>query len=125
MAAGTAVAAPLGRPSERGCLLAWNASANDANRTRLLAAHPTGGLSLRAGVSGTDTWKKGVASKHTSAEVCLLTISRRGGMELVTGIWHDGRVGSWSWGRTFATQWTLPANVRLLADGRVTKIYRR
>jgi hypothetical protein len=42
----------------------------------------------------------------------------------MTGIWRSTGVTSWSFGRLIPTSKILVANVRLLADGRVTKIYR-
>jgi hypothetical protein len=120
--AGPAVAAPS-RPSDRACLLAWNAALNQANRVRLIAARPTG-LSLVPGVTFTHTWTKGSAPKQTRAQACLLTLSKPGHIQVVTGIWRAGRVSRWSFGHTLETTRPFVANVRLLSDGRVTKIYR-
>ena len=111
-------------PSERGCLIAWNAPANAANRARLVAARPLSELSLRGGVVGIDTLSR-AKTTSTSGPACLLTLSKRGTMELVTGAWQNGRVTRWTWGHVFPTTRVFPGNVRLLADGRVTKAYRR
>jgi hypothetical protein len=114
----------LQRPSERSCLLAWNAPQNQSNRLRLIAAPRVSNLSLRAGVTGTVTWSRGAAQKQTSATACLLTLARPGQIQLVSGVWHSGRVTRWSFGRTIPNTTPLPgANVKLLPDGRVTKIY--
>ena len=124
LAAAAAAAAPPRLPSERGCLIAWNAPANAANRARLVAVHPLTTLSLRNGVVGVDTLSSGKTTS-TSAPTCLLTVSKAGTTELVTGRWHDGRVARWAWSHAFPTTRVVPGNVRLLADGRVTKQYRR
>lgn len=121
--AGTASAAT--RPSERACLIAWNSPANHANRARLLALRPITRLELRAGVSGTVTWKKGSPPTETSSQACFMTVAKRGQIELVTGIWKSSTVSRWVFGRPLPTSRGIVANVRLLADGRVTKIYRR
>jgi hypothetical protein len=123
--AGAASGAASNRPSDRGCLLAWNAPANHANRVKLLTMRPVRGLSLRTGTSFTDTWAKGGVAKQTSTEACLLTVAKRGTIQLVTGRWRGGGVSGWSWGRVITTAHPFAANVRLLPDGRVTKIYRR
>jgi hypothetical protein len=44
---------------------------------------------------------------------------------VVIGVWRDGRVMRWSWGSVTPPTPYLSANVKLLPDGRVTKIYRR
>ena len=120
--AGTATAADLSQPSDRGCLLAWNAASNHSNRVKLIAARPMTGLSLRGGNSFTDTWTKGVP-KQTSTEACLLTVAKTGKIQFVTGVWRVGHVSRWSWGHPILTTRPFFANVRLLSDGRVTKIY--
>jgi hypothetical protein len=109
-------------PSDRACLIAWNAPANHASRARLLAQRPTTGLSLRAGVRYVDTVSKGSASTTTGGPACLLSVRRRAGLELVTGMWTGTGVRSWTFGRSFPSAHPPPANVRLLPDGRVTKI---
>jgi hypothetical protein len=120
----TAVAAVPTRPSNRACLLAWNAPANQPNRVRLIAARPITGLSLLPGVTGTYTWTKQSTPKQTRAQACLLTISKRAHIQVVTGIWRTGHVSRWSFGHPIPTSRPFFANVRLLPDGRVTKIYR-
>jgi len=122
----TAVAAPSNRPSDRRCLVAWNAPSNHANRSKLIAARPVGGVSLRPGVTYTDTVTATTrATTTTSTEACLLTVAQGGTIQIVAGTWSFGRVSRWSWGRRIPTTNLLAANVRLLADGRVTKSYRR
>jgi hypothetical protein len=69
----------------------------------------------------TDTWTKG-SSTTTSGPACLLTVAKRGEVRLVTGTWKGAGVDRWSFGRTYRTTSRFIANVRLLADGRVTKI---
>jgi hypothetical protein len=112
-------------PTDRGCLIAWNAPANAANRHRLAGTRLATGLSLRPGVVGRDTWTQGATPTHTSTPACLLTVGASGGARIVIGAWRDGRVASWSWSRGIATGGPVVANVRRLADGRVTKLYRR
>ena len=115
-------------PSERACLIAWNAPANHVNRVKLLSERPIRGLELRAGVAGTDTWTK-TASTQTSGPACVMTIMKRGLLQIVTGMWKGTGVGRWTFTRAMPVAKDYPpagfANVRLLADGRVTKIYRR
>ena len=125
--AGATFAAIHRQPSERGCLIAWNSSANHANRVKLLAQRPIVGLMLGAGVAGTDTWTK-TGSTHTEGPACLMTIIKRGQLRLVTGMWKPNGVEHWTFGRALAAGKNYPppdsANVRLLSDGRITKIYR-
>ena len=118
--AGTAAAAPPTEPSDRGCLLAWNAASNDANHAKLLRARPAG-LMLHGGRSGTDTWTK-TTTTSTSTAACLLTVVKARTSQLVVGPWNGGSVDHWSWSRAYPKPRFLAANVRLLADGRVTKI---
>ena len=122
--AGTTLAAPRARPSDRACLLAWNSPANDANRVRLLAERPISGVRLLPGVVGTDTWAKGSAPKQTTAPACVLTVAKPGEIRNVTGIWKTAGVSRWSFGLPIPTSKPFLSNVRLLSDGRVTKIYR-
>jgi hypothetical protein len=118
-----ALAAPQTQPSDRSCLIAWNAPGNQANRAHLLAQRPLSRLQLLPGRVGTDTWSKGSAPKQTSSMACLLTLEKPGEIRIVTGIWHGAGVTHWSFGRPIPTSKPLLANVRLLLDGRVTKIY--
>jgi len=120
------LAAPPTQPSERACLIAWNSPANHANRVKLLAEKPILGLMLRPAVVYTVTWTK-TSSKQTSGPACLLTIMKRNEARVVTGMWKAAAVDRWTFGRPTPTKNRDPlgANVRLLADGRVTKIYLR
>jgi hypothetical protein len=122
------LAAPPTQPTERACLIAWNSPANHANQVKLLTETPVVGLMLRAGVSYTVSWTK-TTSKQTGGPACLLTIIKRGRLRLVTGPWTKTGVTQWTFGRATRVRMNYPpadaANVRLLADGRVTKIYRR
>ena len=124
-----AVATPATQPSERACLIAWNAPANDAGHSRLLAERPILRLMLTAGVSYVVTWTKTSSTTRIGGPSCLLTIVKRGELRIVTGMWTTNGVAHWRFGRAFAATKSYPppeaANVRLLADGRVTKIYRR
>lgn len=113
------------RPSDRACLIAWNATSNRPNRVKLLALRPLTSLALRAGVVSTDTWKKGASPTQTSAAACLLTVVKRRTVQIVTGRWRTGHVGRWSFGHVIPATMRLPGNVRLLPDGRLTKIYLR
>jgi hypothetical protein len=123
--AATTAAAPS-RPSERSCLIAWNAPGNHANRARIAADGPWLRSSLRPGVAGTFAFRRGSSPTQTTAEACLLTLVKPGRLQPVTGIWR-GRVGvhRWSFGQTIRTDSFLGRNVKVLPDGRVTKIYLR
>jgi len=118
-------ATPRSGPSERACLITWNSTVNRSNHLRLLAQRPIIGLSLRAGVVGIDIWSKGAPPTQTSSQACLMTVSKRGEIRLVTGIWKNAGVSRWTFGRWSPTNTPFPSNVRLLPDGRVTKIYLR
>lgn len=113
------------QPSDRGCLIAWNAPSNRANRGRLVTAQPEHGLSLRGGRSSTDRWTKGAGVTQTSTAACLLTLSTPHSAQMVIGIWKSGRVTRWSWGPVTPPTAVFSPNVRLLSDGRLTKTYRR
>jgi hypothetical protein len=104
--------------------MAWNAPTNRENRVRLLALRPLSGLQLLPGVVGTWTWRHGT-STQTSSPACLLALAQHRDIRTVTGIWKAGGVSRWTFGRAFPKSRPFVANVRLLADGRVTKIYRR
>src|SRR6478672_3808081 len=119
------LAAPPKQPSDRACLIAWNSPANHANHVKLLAARPMLGLMLRPAVVYTVTWTK-TTSKQTGGPACVLTIMKRGSVRTVTGRWKNAAVSQWTFSRPIPTDKVnlLTANVRLLADGRVTKIYR-
>jgi hypothetical protein len=114
-----------GRPSDRACLVAWNSPANDGNHVRLLAQSPIKGLQLLPGTVGVDKVSNGLPSTQTSSLACLLTFAKRGEIRIITGIWGTAGVSRWSFGRPILTTRPLFSNVRLLSDGRVTKIYRR
>jgi hypothetical protein len=122
--AAAALAAPRSHPSDRACLLAWNAPSNHGNRLRLLAVRPISELSLRPGKTFTSTWTSGSAPRQTAAEACLLTLRKPGEIQVVTGVWRAGGVGRWSFGHPIPSRRPFYANVRLLPDGRVTRIYR-
>lgn len=124
LVAGTAVAAPASRPSELGCLRAWNSPSNGAGHARLLAARPLRGLSLGAGTVATVTWTKGSRTGQTRVEACLLTVVKVGRTRIVVGRWRAGLVRTWSWGRWLPVSSPAPANVSLLPGGRLKKIYR-
>ena len=122
----TALATAHARPSDRSCLLAWNAAANNANHLRLLAQRPIAALQLLPAEVGTDTWQKGSTPTQTSSMACVLTLAKTGAIRQIVGIWNAGSVLGWAFGRSIPTTTTpVVANVRLLTDGRVTKVYRR
>ena len=60
-----------------------------------------------------------------AAEACLLVLVKSGRLQPVTGIWHGAGVPRSSFGRPIKTGKAPGANVRVLPDGRVTKIYLR
>ena len=120
------LAAPPTQPSDRACLIAWNAPANHTNRIKLLAEKGILGLMLRPAVVYTVTWTK-TTSTETGGPACVLTIMKHNEVRTVTGRWKSAGVSHWTFARPIPTRnpKLLAANVRLLADGRVTKIYRR
>ena len=119
-------ASAAARPSERACLIAWNAPANALNRPRVVRNGPWLSASLRNATTGTVTWKLGTNPTQTTAQACVLTLAKSGRLQIVTGLWREGRVTRWSFGRTIPVE-KAPAgsNVKVLPDGRVTKIYLR
>jgi hypothetical protein len=105
--------------------MAWNSPSNQANQAKLVATRPITGVFLDTGVTSSVTWSKGTPARRTSPQqTCLLTVVKGQNIQFVTGVWRAGRVGTWSFGRELPVGAHPPANVRLLADGRVTKIYR-
>lgn len=113
-------------PTERGCLLAWNARENAASRERVVSEGPWAAALLLPGVASMLRWQRGSAPTQATAQACLLTLVKPRELQPVTGIWRNERVPRWSFGRVIGTD-TAPvhANVRILGDGRVTKIHRR
>jgi hypothetical protein len=105
--------------------VAWNAPGNHASRLRLLAQRPIAGLLLVPGQASTDSWTKGSPPTQTTTLACLLTVAKPGEIRVVTGTWRPAGVARWSFGRPIPTSKPFFANVRLLPDGRVAKIYRR
>jgi hypothetical protein len=95
---------------------------------KLLAEKPIRELSLRSAVVYTVTWTK-TTSRQTGGSACVMTVVKPGKLQSVTGIWKGTGVDHWTFGPTTRAVMNAPpvdtANVRLLADGRVTKIYRR
>src|SRR3954451_6253595 len=120
----TTLATPRARPSDRACLVAWNSPANHANHLRLLAQRPVSGVQLLPGVIGSDSWTKGATPTQTNAPACLLTLAKPGRVRIVSGIWQTAGISHWSFGPPIPTSKPVVANVRLLSDGRVAKIYR-
>ena len=122
------LAAPPTHPSDRACLIAWNAPANRANHVKLLAEKPILGLMLRSAVVYTVTCTK-TTSRQTGGPACVMTVVKRGKLQTVTGIWKGTGAHRWTFAPATSAAENYPlvdtANVRLLADGRVTKIYRR
>jgi hypothetical protein len=82
------------------------------------------GSPTSAGTVGTDTWTKESPPTQTTAPACLLTLAKPGEIRIVTGVWRATGITRWSFGRPVPTSKPFFANVRLLSDGRVTKIYR-
>lgn len=127
----TAFSAPIKTPSERACIIAWNADTNHANQLRLHAARPLTTATLLPTRWFTFAFGHGSTQKRSSADVCLLTLNKEGRSQQVTGHWRSGHVTNWSWSTvhirtaTRAAAAPFAGNVRVLADGRVTKIYRR
>ncbi len=119
-AAGHAVAA--GPPTVSGCLHAWNAPGNVANRQHL-ARLGRWSVSLHTGVTGVDSWVAG--SRHsTSSPACQLTLTRPARIRLVVGVWASGTARSWSFWKPLPNspaRPSPPANVRIEADGRLRR----
>lgn len=121
-----ALASSATGPSERACLLAWNAQTNEAGRQRLVASGPWRVAVLRPAVVGRLRFGGGAPPQTTSGVGCSLMLLKQGRLQLVNGRWRDGRVRQWMFERPLATEDGPPvSNVRILADGRVTKLYRR
>jgi hypothetical protein len=70
--------------------------------------------------------EEGIDADADKRPACLMTIMKRSESRLVTGMWKSGGVSRWTFGRLSPASNLNPleANVRLLPDGRVTKIYR-
>jgi hypothetical protein len=113
------------RPSERTCLLAWNGLTNKANRLRVVTGGPWSGASLLPATIYTTTWKDGSPPKQTKAQACLLRLVKSERSQVVTGKWRNGGVARWSFGRVTAVGKVPGSNVKLLPDGRMTKLYLR
>lgn len=122
---GVAAPAPT-QPSQCACLLAWNAPLNAPNRTRVAAGGPWSGVLLMSGMTITATWRRGSTPTQTTAVTCQLMLVRGGEVQPITGVWRDGQVTGWSFGPAI-TSGKAPArsNVKVLPDGRVTKVSRR
>lgn len=111
------------RPSERACLVSWNARSNLQGRERVAAGAPWRAAVLVAAKTGWVTINPVGSSFETPACVLLLVKSRR--MREVVGPWRSGRVTRWRFSPLFsADEIRLPSNVKVLTDGRVRKIYR-
>lgn len=121
----SAPAAAATRPSERACLVAWNARSKGANRSVVAAGRPWVSASLRAGTTVTVRWTRGMPPSQTSAEACLLMLAKGGRVRMTTGIWRNGRVVRWRTQEHATDSAPRHSNVRVLPDGRVTKIYLR
>jgi hypothetical protein len=123
--ASSAASAATPMPTERNCLLAWNARSNEASWHRLVSSGRWKGALLVDAVVGTDTIPPS-STAHVGRQACALLV-RDGGRALqVIGRWNDGRVAKWTFSRVFRLQvHVVRSNVRILRDGRVTKLYRR
>jgi hypothetical protein len=113
-------------PSDRRCLLEWNAPGNAANRARIVSDGPWSSALLLPATSGTTTWRRGATPTTTTVRACALRLENRRRLLIVTGAWMNGRVASWKFrpGMSVARS-PGHSNVRVLPDGRVTKAYRR
>jgi hypothetical protein len=112
-------------PSERNCLLAWNARSNEAGRHRLLSSGPWKAALLADAVVGTVTIPPSPSARVRS-HVCALLVRDGSRARQVVGRWRNGQVTEWTFSRVFQlTVRVVRSNVRILHDGRVTKIYRR
>lgn len=118
-----AMAAPHRRPSDRSCLVAWNAVSNRANHARLVAARPITALTLLPAFVYAVSVVKSGPSRRMRGEACVLTIAKKREIRVVTGVWRAGHVSRWLFGRPIRKTKPLIANVRLLPNGRVVKVY--
>ncbi|RDI74494.1 hypothetical protein Gocc_1383 [Gaiella occulta] len=106
--------------------MAWNAPANAAFRSRVAASGPWSSATLHPGTISAVVWEQGSSARQTTAQACLMTLAGPARSRLVVGNWLRGRVARWSFaGAVSADKAPGGSNVKLLADGRVTKIYRR
>jgi len=111
-------------PSERNCLVAWNSRSNVVNQGRIVTSGPWKRALLVPAAVGTVRFPSSTTSAETLG--CALILRKPSLAQQIIGYWRDGRVVKWTFSRLFETT-SSPgfANVRILRDGRVTKIYRR
>ena len=75
---------------------------------------------------GDDDLEPGATPTTTTVRACALRLENRGRLLIVIGAWMNGRVASWRFGPGMSVARSPGhSNVRVLADGRVTKAYRR
>ena len=119
----TAPAVPS-RPTETTCLIAWNSPFNGANHDRIAGSGTVVAIiTPPRGSSARSMGRQCPSLAKTVAKACLRLLADSGRHQLVTGIWSDSSVTHWSFGRPTKTHDAPTApNVKVLADGRVTKI---
>lgn len=120
--AAASAAAVADRPSERACLLSWNAPSNAASRRRVAERGPWSAAILSPGTTAMVTWRRGSPPAVGPARPgCLLRLLKPGQSLLVAGAWRNGAVRRWSFGPAIPSAVPRLGNVRVLPDGRVTK----
>lgn len=114
--------AGVAAPSERSCLIAWNQTSNAAGHRNLIAGGPWRVGSLRPAVTVTADRR---GSTATPKPACVLLVARQREFRVITGAWQAGSVRRWRFGELHRAA-TAPryGNVRVLADGRVTRLSR-
>lgn len=124
LSTGVEVASTASVPSARDCLLEWNRQPSAPNRLRLVSSGPWPAARLLPGQAVAAG--RSQPSTATPVPACLLTLSKQGRLQIVTGAWRAGHVRRWVFGPVGRIAGAPRyGNVRVLPDGRVTKISRR
>lgn len=118
-----AVATAASAPSECSCLLAWNVASNSGNGDRVVRLGRWPSATLTPASVGTVGLNP---PTNSNVRGCVLMLSRPGWQQQIVGRWVDHSVRTWIFWPAVRTSARLPrSNVRVLSDGRVTKIYDR
>lgn len=78
------------RPSDRACLLAWNAPSNRPLQLRVAAGAPWSRAMLGSATTTGITWEQGSAPTHSTAQSCVMALQGPARSRLVVGIWGGG-----------------------------------
>jgi hypothetical protein len=112
------------RPSERRCLVAWNSPANQAVRSRVLELRRWKRGLLVSSSLALVAFGQTVQPSNPLAPVCSLVLVTDTRAQQLVGVWKNGRVTRWLLGASLPSSNSFTSNVRVLSDGRITKIYR-